>query len=325
MDEALVAQLEAAKAEAVEAEDYGRAKELKGLIDSAKAGEKVEVPPPAAAPAAAAAVEEVAVAEEEEEDVEDWLSLTAPPKREKKDKKAKKNKKGKQKQGDMAFLDDIPKPEEDEEAAVEAVAAPAKKKKAVVEEEAEEEADEDDWRSFAAGAGVAEEEDLKEGGEALESKVRRERPAARVQIAESSQPGMVSMRLDKVSVYFKNQEVLKDATWEVRTGDRIGLVGANGCGKSTQVRMMAGEIEATSGDIIKSSKDLRTAFLKQEFRFVRELIPPCTHTHIRTRTYYTFIVSSSTTSPPPPTTTTHRYATAHLITPPHHHHPTDHP
>ena len=311
-----MAQLEAAKAEAVEAEDYGRAKELKGLIDSAKAGEKVEVPPPAAA---AAAVEEVAVAEEEEEeDVEDWLSLTAPPKREKKDKKAKKNKKGKQKQGDMAFLDDIPKPEEDEEAAVEAVAAPAKKKQAVVEEEAEEEADEDDWRSFAAGAGVAEEEELKEGGEALESKVRRERPAARVQIAESSQPGMVSMRLDKVSVYFKNQEVLKDATWEVRTGDRIGLVGANGCGKSTQVRMMAGEIEATSGDIIKSSKDLRTAFLKQEFRFVRELIPPYTHTHIRTHTY---LYCLSTTSPPPPTTTTHRYATAHLITPPHHHPP----
>ena len=38
MDEALVAKLEAEKAEAVEAEDYGRAKELKGLIEAAKAG-----------------------------------------------------------------------------------------------------------------------------------------------------------------------------------------------------------------------------------------------------------------------------------------------
>ena len=84
-------------------------------------------------------------------------------------------------------------------------------------------------------------------------------------VAESSQPGFVSLRLDAVSVVFRNQEVLKDATWEVKTGDRVGLVGANGCGKTTQVKVMAGDLEATSGDVVKSSKDLRVAFLRQEF------------------------------------------------------------
>jgi len=99
----------------------------------------------------------------------------------------------------------------------------------------------------------------------LEERVRKSRPAPRVQIAESSQPGYVSMRLDGVSVVFKNQEVLKDATWEVKTGDRVGLVGANGCGKTTMVKILAGDLDPTSGDVVKSSKDLRVAFLRQEF------------------------------------------------------------
>lgn len=64
--------------------------------------------------------------------------------------------------------------------------------------------------------------------ETLESKIRKSRPPPRVRISSSSQPGYVSLRLDGVAVTFRNQEVVKDATWEVKTGDRIGLVGPNG-------------------------------------------------------------------------------------------------
>jgi len=64
--------------------------------------------------------------------------------------------------------------------------------------------------------------------------------------------------------------VLKSATWGVQTGDRIGLVGANGAGKTTQLRILAGELEPTAGDVVKSSKDLRVAMLRQEF--VDELV-----------------------------------------------------
>lgn len=49
----------------------------------------------------------------------------------------------------------------------------------------------------------------------MEDRVRKARPKARVQIAESSQPGYVSLRLDDVAVVFRNQEVLKSANWEV--------------------------------------------------------------------------------------------------------------
>jgi ABC-type molybdenum transport system ATPase subunit/photorepair protein PhrA len=61
-----------------------------------------------------------------------------------------------------------------------------------------------------------------------EERLRKERPPPRVRITESQQPGFVSMKLSNVGVVFRNQEVLKDATWDVKTGERVGLVGANG-------------------------------------------------------------------------------------------------
>lgn len=105
----------------------------------------------------------------------------------------------------------------------------------------------------------------------LEDKIRKERPPPRIRVMESSQPGYTSLRLENVGITFRDQEVLKDVTWGVQTGDRIGLVGANGAGKTTQLRILGGELEPTTGDVVKSSKDLRVAILRQEF--VDELVP----------------------------------------------------
>ena len=87
---------------------------------------------------------------------------------------------------------------------------------------------------------------------------------------ESAQPGYAALRLENIGVTFRDQEVIKDVTWGVQTGDRIGLVGANGAGKTTQLRILSGELEPTTGDVVKSSKDLRVAMLRQEF--VDELV-----------------------------------------------------
>lgn len=65
----------------------------------------------------------------------------------------------------------------------------------------------------------------------LEDKIRKDRPPPRIRVMESSQPGFVSLRLENVGITFRNQEVLKDVTWGVQSGDRIGLVGKNGAGK----------------------------------------------------------------------------------------------
>lgn len=44
-----------------------------------------------------------------------------------------------------------------------------------------------------------------------------------------------------------------------------------GAGKTTQLRILADELEPTTGDIVKSSSDLRVAMLRQEF--IDELVP----------------------------------------------------
>lgn len=59
-------------------------------------------------------------------------------------------------------------------------------------------------------------------GPTLEDKIRKERPPPRVRVMESAQPGYVSLRLEKVGITFRNQEVLRDVTWGVQSGDRIG-------------------------------------------------------------------------------------------------------
>ncbi|MGZ4769199.1 MAG: ATP-binding cassette domain-containing protein, partial [Ilumatobacteraceae bacterium] len=44
-------------------------------------------------------------------------------------------------------------------------------------------------------------------------------------------------------------ELLRDVSFTVGNGDRVALVGANGVGKSTLMRLIAGEAAATSGTI----------------------------------------------------------------------------
>ena len=82
------------------------------------------------------------------------------------------------------------------------------------------------------------------------------------------------LRLEHIRKIYPTGEVLKDVTWEVKPGDRIGLVGVNGAGKTTQLKIICGQEEPTSGEVIRPA-NLRIAYLSQEFevdpaRTVRE-------------------------------------------------------
>jgi len=72
------------------------------------------------------------------------------------------------------------------------------------------------------------------------------------------------LRLEKISKIYPTGEVLKDVSWEIKNGERIGLVGVNGAGKSTQLKIIAGLEEATDGSLITEG-DPSIAYLKQEF------------------------------------------------------------
>ena len=72
------------------------------------------------------------------------------------------------------------------------------------------------------------------------------------------------LRLERVGKIYPTGEVLRDVTWEVKSGDRIGLVGVNGAGKSTQMRIIAGLEEPSSGQVVRQGAP-RIAYLQQEF------------------------------------------------------------
>ena len=58
-------------------------------------------------------------------------------------------------------------------------------------------------------------------------------------------------------------QVLKDVSWEVKKGERVGLVGINGAGKTTQLKIISGELEADSGSVLKAKPNMKIAYLTQ--------------------------------------------------------------
>mgnify|MGYP001177081813 CR=1 FL=1 len=74
------------------------------------------------------------------------------------------------------------------------------------------------------------------------------------------------IRFDNISKIYSTDVVLKSVNWEIKKGEKIGLVGSNGAGKSTQFKILIGEEDQTSGMIIKEGNP-KIAHLKQELDF----------------------------------------------------------
>ena len=68
----------------------------------------------------------------------------------------------------------------------------------------------------------------------------------------------------EVSVHYGDRAVLDHATLGIQDGDRIGLVGRNGCGKTTFLKLLAGLQSPDGGDVAKQ-RDLVVSYLPQDF------------------------------------------------------------
>ncbi|KAJ4762027.1 ABC transporter family protein [Rhynchospora pubera] len=73
------------------------------------------------------------------------------------------------------------------------------------------------------------------------------------------------VRLENISKSYGGVPLLKDVTWDVKKGERVGLVGVNGAGKTTQLRIIQGIEEPDSGNVVKMKNNMKIASLSQEF------------------------------------------------------------
>ena len=74
------------------------------------------------------------------------------------------------------------------------------------------------------------------------------------------------LNIHNLSISFQGEYLFEEITFKLGPGDRIGLIGKNGAGKSTMLRILSKEQEADTGQIA-ADKDMKIGFLKQDIDF----------------------------------------------------------
>ncbi len=64
---------------------------------------------------------------------------------------------------------------------------------------------------------------------------------------------MALIRFDEVTLAFGDQVILREAELAIEPGERVCLIGRNGAGKSTTLKLIAGELEHDSGEIVRGN------------------------------------------------------------------------
>jgi ATP-binding cassette subfamily F protein uup len=94
-------------------------------------------------------------------------------------------------------------------------------------------------------------------------------PGAHISIDEAEASGRKVIRMRNVSYAYGENKILSSLSLNIMRGDRIGLVGNNGIGKSTLLRLILGELEPQEGTV-KQGTNLEIAYFDQ---LRRELDP----------------------------------------------------
>ncbi|NBT43490.1 MAG: ATP-binding cassette domain-containing protein [Gammaproteobacteria bacterium] len=100
--------------------------------------------------------------------------------------------------------------------------------------------------------------------EMRESRSQRRVQAGQVnmQVQQAERSGKLVVEMEGVGFHYGDHTIVKDLTTTILRGDKVGIIGPNGCGKTTLLRLMLGQLEATSGTI-KLGTNLQIAYFDQ--------------------------------------------------------------
>lgn len=86
--------------------------------------------------------------------------------------------------------------------------------------------------------------------------------SARMQVEEATRSGKIVFELEDVNYSIGEKALVRDFSAKVQRGDKIALVGPNGCGKTTLLKLMLGDLKADSGRVHCGTK-LEVAYFDQ--------------------------------------------------------------
>ena len=76
-------------------------------------------------------------------------------------------------------------------------------------------------------------------------------------------------RLKGISHSYENKPVIEDFSCRIQRGDKVGIIGPNGCGKSTLVKIITGELQPNQGEV-RLGTNLEVAYLDQHRSAIRD-------------------------------------------------------
>ncbi|QIM66995.1 ABC transporter ATP-binding protein [Mannheimia granulomatis] len=96
-----------------------------------------------------------------------------------------------------------------------------------------------------------------------ERRNRREvQGTAKIQLDQTARSGKIVFEIENASYEIEGKTLLKNFTATIQRGDKIALVGPNGCGKTTFIKLLLGELQPTFGSVRCGTK-LEVAYFDQ--------------------------------------------------------------
>ena len=76
------------------------------------------------------------------------------------------------------------------------------------------------------------------------------------------------LNIHNLSISFQGDYLFENISFKLTPGDRVGLIGKNGAGKSTMLKILSKDLEPDSGQIA-TDKHLKIGFLRQDLDFIQ--------------------------------------------------------
>ncbi len=99
--------------------------------------------------------------------------------------------------------------------------------------------------------------------------LRREKQAqrqvmgkVRMKVQEADRSGQIVVKADRLSHAFGDKRLIRNFSTEIMRGDKIGVIGPNGCGKTTLLRILLGTLEPQQG-VVRIGTNLQVSYYDQ--------------------------------------------------------------